>query len=266
MAVLHAAVLPEGNTSHADSLRSKYRVLSGPSEAELLLKELAFPQNLLISDNKILALAELQSHSTEALVLALSNLILEDKLGDNPQEAAHRLVELFPLQDISVNEREEKRLKIQELASRFLETIPDIGRQESRGGVLLNLNETKAEANLAENNIMTTLIQHFNDSRQERKIRNIALEFNKRIIDDNEKTPYLKAFLEQAISLISDAAQDTTFIKQQTRAQRLAQNPEEEKKITFTEAGMTAMIKALNSFNDQYAREHGLKLLDKPRY
>lgn len=267
VAALHAAASQEpeleGDTSSLDpdSLRKRFKVLSGPGEAELLLEQLASHENLLETDNNIPALTTLQLHSTEALVLALSNLILEDKLGDNPRKVAYDLVELFPLQDIPPAEKAHKRLSIKQSACDLLEASREMGSQISLGGeTLFNLNETKAEANLAENNIMTTLIQHLNDSSQERRIRNIALDFNKRIIDDNEKSLYLKAFLEQAMSLISKAASDSTLINQQTKAQRLAQNPEEEKKITFTPVGMTEMIKALNLFNDQYAREHNLEL------
>ncbi len=261
------AVLPEKNTPSADSLRSKYQVLSGPSEAELLLTLLASNKNLLKLDNNIPALAELQSHSTEALVRALTNLISEDKLGDKPLATIFRLVDLFPLQDIPKDQKEAMQESIKKSAFNLLEASQGMGVQiSSKGETLFNLPEAQAKANLAENNIMTTLIQHLNDRRQERRIRNIALVFNKRIIDDSEKSPYLKAFREYAMSLISKAVNDSTFIKQQTKAQRLAQDIDSEKKITFTEVGMTAMIKALSLFNEQYAKEHVLRLFEKAEY
>jgi hypothetical protein len=272
-AALEPALIEDQNPS---SWRSKYQALSEFSPAESLLAQLASDESLLKLDNNIPALIELNSYSTEELIGALSNLILEGKLGDNPNQAALDLVALFPLQDISGDEKEkeEKRSSIQELVRGFLGAIPDIGLHKSEQGVHLNLNEISAEANLRENDIKTTLIQRLNKDDQTEKIVDIALVFNKRIVDNNDKSPYLKAFLEKAGLLISLAANDSTFTMQRTHiqtesltaAQRLAQDIDSEEKITFTEKGMTAMITALSSFNEQYAREHDLKLLDKPKY
>jgi hypothetical protein len=71
-------------------------------------------------------------------------------------------------------------------------------------------------ANLDENKIMTTLIKRLSNTDQKRKIRNIALDFNKRIINNHEKSPYLKAFLEKTKLLISLAAKDSALTKQRT--------------------------------------------------